>query len=189
MKQYLRQLNLSHHLPIDIKLWCGSFELRTHPELSIKLWFEGINNTALVPQITHTEKGVQIRNQSLSSVFVRSDAIKIVMYVPDESDVTIRLATGDLWLAGSYQNLKARLWMGSMYCNMENIFVRKEAQLRLFSGNIFIENDDMLNIRSRAGHDSFQHYKFGNKAALKAITHLGMVHRKTASSNKGLCLT
>lgn len=188
MKSYTKQLNLNSHQPVTIQLWNGNFELRTHPELSVKILYEGINNAALVPQIIQQPSGIKIAHQSMSSLFIQSDAVNIIIYVPDETALTMQQCIGRLSVSGSYKSLKARLWSGSMYCNMEEFFIKEESQLRLISGNIFVDNDDSSNIKGRAGHDSFQQYRLHNKAHFKAITHMGIVSRKSGMQEWGVCV-
>lgn len=188
MKPFTKQLNLQTHQPVNIQLWNGSFELRTHPELSVKILYEGINNDALIPKITQQASGIQVRNQALSSLFIQSEAVKIVIYVPDETAINIQQVAGRLTISGSYKSLKARVWSGHIDCNLDALFIKEESQLRLLSGNIFIYNDDSSIIKSRAGHDSFQQYRFYNKALFKAITHLGIVSRQSGLQSSGICV-
>lgn len=188
MNAYTKQLNLQNHQLVSIQLWNGNFEIRTHPELSIKVLYEGINNESLVPQIIQQPSGIIIGHQSLSSLFIQSDAVRIIIYVPDETVLAVQQLAGRLSFAGSYKSLKARLWSGSMFCDMENLFIKEASQVRLISGNIFIYNDNSSTIRSRAGHDSFQQYSFYNKAYFKAITHLGIVSRQPGMQERGICV-
>lgn len=188
MNTFITQLNLSTHKPVFIKLWNGNFEVRTHPELSVRVDFEGIHNRDLVPVITEDSRAVQIRSQSAAALFVRSDLIKIIIYVPDESVVHIRLVTGTLAIAGSYHQLTSYVGMGNTLCDLQDMAIKHTASLQVLAGDIQIDNDNLSTIKTRAGHESFQQYRYYNQSTVKVSTHFGQVYRTGIEKSKGLCL-
>ena len=145
----MQQINLHQHLPIAIRLWSGSFELHTHPELSIKIDATGIDNPALIPQISFKENKIEIANQSLTALLVRSDAFIIKIYVPDESVVTLRQVTGSTIVSGSYKKLTVNNWLGSVHTHLDSLFVKEQAELKVISGDVYVDADDQSIIKSR----------------------------------------
>lgn len=187
MNAFTQQMNLHTHLPVHISIWSGDFELRTHPELSIKMWYDGIKNQALVPQIIKKSNGIYIRNQSTSALFADSVAIKIIIYVPEETSLRVLQLSGKLTLSGSYQQLHLVLGTASLYCNMENLFIRETSRLHLLSGNILLDNDDRSDIRQYNGNRHVVEYRLSTNLFLRFTTYLGVIHRKSIVTPGSFC--
>lgn len=179
----MQQINLHQHLPIAIRLWSGSFELHTHPELSIKIDATGIDNTALIPQISFKENKIEIANQSLTALLVRSDAFIIKIYVPDESVVTLRQVTGSTIVSGSYKKLTVNNWLGSLHTHLDSLFVKEQAELKVISGDVYVDADDQSIIKSRSGYENYQLFRFYNNSTVKAFAYIGDVKWKVNFSN------
>ncbi|HRO47431.1 hypothetical protein [Agriterribacter sp.] len=175
MKKTEQQINLSRHLPIDIRVWSGSFELYTHPELSVKIDAGAISNMDIVPGLLYTNDRITIAHQSFSSILVNSNAIKIKIYVPDESIVRFRQLTGSLSVSGSYKNLITKNWLGDVHSHLDDLFVREEASLEVISGDVYIDSEDQSGIQSRSGYEHYQLFKFYDGSSIKAHTHIGEV--------------
>lgn len=178
MQHNIQQVNLNRHIPVNIQLWAGSFELHTHPELSIKIDADGIGNTDLVPEISFKENSVEISGQSLSALLVRSDAVVIKIYVPDESIVTLRQATGSTVVSGSYKKLKVKNWLGNVHAHLDHLFVKEHADLKVISGDVYVDADDQSIIKSRSGYENYQFFRFYNNSTIKASAYIGEVKWK-----------
>lgn len=185
MKNSIQHINLTTHLPVTIKLWNGNFELHTHPELSVKIDASGISNTDLIPEIRCYNDQVYIGHQSLTAVLVQSEAIKIKIFVPDESVVKLRQASGSLLIDGSYKKLETKNWCGDVHCHLDTIFVREQANLHIFSGDVYIDTEDQSIIKSRAGYENYQFFRFYNGSSVKARTYIGDVKWKADTDNGG----
>lgn len=179
----MQQINLNKHIPIAIRLWSGSFELYTHPELSVKIDAAGIENTALVPEIAFRENSIEIVNQSLTALLVRSDTFKIKIYVPDESTVTLRQVTGITTVSGSYKKLSVTNWLGNIYAHLDSLFVKEQANLKVISGDVYVDADDQSIIKSRSGYENYQFFRFYNNSTVKASAYIGEVKWKVKVGN------
>ncbi|HRP55510.1 hypothetical protein [Agriterribacter sp.] len=184
MKESIQQINLTKHTPVDIRLWSGSFELYTHPELSVKIDAGAISNMDIVPELMLKDGRVTISNQLFPAILAKSDTIKIKMYVPDESVVNFRQVTGSLTVSGSYKKLRTKNWLGDVYAHLDKLFVREKANLEVISGDIYIDSEDQSCIQSRSGYENYQFFKFYNGSSIKAHTHIGEVKWKFYPQNE-----
>lgn len=184
MKKNIQQLNLTRHAPVDIRLWSGSFELHTHPELSVKINAGAISNMDIVPELVFANGRVTISNQLFSAMLVKSEAIKIKICVPDESVVNFRQVAGSLVISGSYKKLRTKSWLGDAYAHLDKLFVREEAVLEVFSGDIYVDSEDQSCVQSRSGYENYQLFKFYNGSSIKAHTHIGEVKWKFYPQNE-----
>lgn len=178
MNAFIQQINLQTHLPVYINIWSANLELHTHPELSIKMSYEGIRNQALVPRIVKRSNGICIRNQSTSALFVESETIKIFIYVPEETPLRLQQLSGKLTLSGSYQQLHLLLGTASLYCNMENLFIRESSKTHVVSGNILLDDNSRSEITQQNGNRHIHEYRLTTNLILRFTTYLGVIHRK-----------
>ncbi len=175
MKQGIQQINLAGHIAIDIKIWNGCIELHSHPELSVKIDAGPVSNMRIIPELRYADDRITISHQSFSSVLANSNAIKIKIYVPDESIVRFHQAAGHIWVSGSYKSLHVKNWLGDVHACLNDLFVREEASLEVISGDVYIRADDHSDIRSRSGYEHYQLFKFYNGGSLKAHSYIGEV--------------
>lgn len=175
MKQGIQQINLVDHIPVDIKTWNGCIELYSHPELSVKIDAGPISNMRIIPELRYADDRITISHQSFSSLLANSNAIKIKIYVPDESMVSLHQVAGHILVSGSFKSLHIKNWLGDVYARLDDLFVREEASLEVVSGDVHISADDQSVIRSRSGYEHYQLFKFYNGGSLKAHTYVGEV--------------
>lgn len=183
MKKNIQQINLARHAPVDIRLWSGSFELYTHPELSVKIDAGAISNMDIVPELVFANDRISISNQLFPAILAKSDAIRIKMYVPDESVVHLRQIAGNLFVSGSYKRLKTKNWIGDVHSHLDELFIREEAVLEVISGDVYIDSEDQSLIQSRSGYENYQFFKFYNGSSIKAHTHIGEVKWQPLPAN------
>jgi hypothetical protein len=178
MKKSIQQINLIKHIPVDVRVWNGCFELYTHPELSVKIDAGAISNMDIVPELMFADDYITISNQLFPAILAKSDTIKIKIYVPDESVVHFRQVAGNLFVSGSYKRLKTKNWLGNVHSHLDELFVREEATLEVISGDVYIDSEDQSVIQSRSGYENYQFFKFYNGSSIKEHTHIGEVKWK-----------